>query len=75
MRLMLNATNRKKLANVLRQTGRTKITEEQLEAAAHSLIEGKKTRFELAEALGVSVQTLSKRLHKLVVPPEELAAE
>ena len=53
---MLNATNRKKLALALRQTGRDKVTEEQMEKAALDLIEGKKGRHELAEALGIDEQ-------------------
>ncbi len=72
---MLNATNRKKLALALRQTGRDKVTEEQMEKAALDLIEGKKGRHELAEALGISVQTLSKRLRKMTEPPVAEAAE
>jgi len=72
---MLNVTNRKKLAQALKQTGRQKVSDEELEKAALKLIEGKKTRQELAEELGISVQTLSKRLHRLANPELAEATE
>lgn len=72
---MLNATNRKKLAQALKLTGRQKVSDEEIEKAALKLIDGKKTRAELAEELGISVQTLSKRLHRLANPEEAESAE
>lgn len=70
----MNATNRKKLKAALQATGRARISDEQVEEAALLLIEGGKTRAEIAGGLGVSVGTLVKRLTALADGPNGAGA-
>ena len=66
--MALNQTTRKKLLQALQQSGRIKVTDEQVEAAALAFIDGKKTMDELAEKLGVTSQTLRQRMKQLAEP-------
>lgn len=72
--MSLNASNRKKLNAALAASSRSKMTDAQTEEAAVLFIDGKKTKAELAEKYGVSVQTLAKRLHALAEDPALQAA-
>ena len=72
---MLNATLRKKLNAALDASSRSKLSDLQAEEAAVALIEGRKTKAELAEKYAVSVQTLTKRLRALGGDPAAIATE
>ncbi len=71
---MLKVSDKKKLEAALRTSGRQRISDEQVEAAALVLIEGKKTITELSEKLQVSAQTLRKRMNALIAPEEQAQA-